>query len=489
MKIDGFRLRNARDWRTARVRNAVDAVGALAGICTARCSFCFEQNLPFNRDRSMLSSREACTRLRYMDLSTGRGIFDSARPHLEPFGNPDAVEILVSMRKRDPESLFVVTTNGSYLTSEVVEKLKAIKPILIKLSLNVADTDKRVRHMGRKSDPAAALGAPSLLREAGIPFLGSIVAGAGISIADMEKAAMFLGEEGAYGIRLRLPYVHRFMPEECSERASEESWNEILEWVDGFAEKVPFAVWAEPSQAWLPPLSPRIDAVIPGSPAQLAGLQRGDVVVRIGTESIGWRDQLRLFVQERSTPALPLEIDVARNGRQYSLAIRSEQIKLSRYPYTEALGHPSERLGIVVLPDVLVANVQRIVGAIEKHNARFSLIFCSPFSTETIERLLSDFPPFEEALTGRSTRVVEIRKPYLGGNSYLFESRFVEDYERALRDLLPQLDAPPDLLVIPQSFGSGWGIDINGRSIHELGHRMGIAVELIPWPLIYGREE
>jgi molybdenum cofactor biosynthesis enzyme MoaA len=469
------------------VDNALDALGPIAGRCAARCDFCFEHGVPFPRDESLLCQSEAATRLRHFDKARGLGLFPSARPHMEPFTNPAALAILEACRRADPTQLLVVTTNGFRLDEDAAHRIAALRPVLVKLSLNFVDPATRLRVMGRGSRPDVAIGAADRLRRAGVPFIGSVVLQPNIPRHRLEETIRFLVERDAYGVRVRLPIHHRFMHPEGSATAD---WDEMLAWVERIAASTRCPVWAEPTQAWLPPLVARVDGVVCGSPAEAAGIRAGDRVCRIGPQPIAFREELRGFLADTAEPCLPLSIHLQRDGATVETTITRTHVASARYPYTP-LGHPSERLGLIALPDVSFEQIRAIAQAIVTNNARRTVVFTSPLCTPVVRRLLFEHPAFVDALAGRDVVVADVDEPWMGGNSHLLESRLVADYERAVARLLRNgaLEGPPDLLVLPDSFGSDWGIDLQGRSLEELSHRTGVRVARVPWALVYGRED
>lgn len=487
LRVTGFRLRDNRQWRTARVNDPLDAVGPIAGRCAARCDFCFEHGLPFARDESLLDRAEAATRLRHFDASQGRALFHSARPHMDPFTNPAALDILEDCRRAAPGRLLVVTTNGFRLDDGAVRRLAALDPILIKLSLNVLDPATRERVMGCGSRPEISQGAPARLRRAGVPFIGSVVLHPAVPREALEETIRFLVEHEAYGVRVRLPIHHRFMRPEGRESAD---WDEMLTWIDRIAQSTPTPVWAEPTQAWLPPLVARVDGVVRGSPAEAAGVRAGDLVRRVGGRPITFREELRAFLSGAEELCLPLRLQLLRGDATIETEITAEHVAGARYPYSR-LGHPSERLGLIALPDVSFEQIRAAVKAILEHGARRAVVFASPLSTPMVRRLLEEHPVLAGALAGRSVSVAEVQEPWMGGNSQLLESRLVTDYERALARLTSsgELGGPPDLLVVPDSFGSEWGIDLLGQSLEHLSYRTGVRVARVPWALVYGRED
>src|SRR5206468_2667241 len=66
-------------------------------------------------------------------------------------------------------------------------------------------------------------------------------------------------------------------------------------------------------------LTPDVEALRPGSPAELAGLQDGDRVVSIEGQAIATWSQMTGFVKE--SPNRPLRFEVKRDGRLLTLTV------------------------------------------------------------------------------------------------------------------------------------------------------------------------
>ena len=46
VRVDGFRLRNLEDWRTADETSLQQNLGSLSTVCNCRCTFCYEDGNP-----------------------------------------------------------------------------------------------------------------------------------------------------------------------------------------------------------------------------------------------------------------------------------------------------------------------------------------------------------------------------------------------------------------------------------------------------------
>jgi regulator of sigma E protease len=68
-----------------------------------------------------------------------------------------------------------------------------------------------------------------------------------------------------------------------------------------------------------PLIPPRVGEVIPGTPAQEVGLQRGDLIVRINDQPVNsWEEMTKIV---RAHPDEPLVFEVQRNGKTLQLTI------------------------------------------------------------------------------------------------------------------------------------------------------------------------
>ncbi len=85
---------------------------------------------------------------------------------------------------------------------------------------------------------------------------------------------------------------------------------------------------------------PDVGKVVPGSAAERAGLQPGDLFVRIGSVDIERFEQVRAIVQ--LAPEKPLVIVVRRDGREVTLTAIPDAIEITQFGSTQRIG----RLGV-----------------------------------------------------------------------------------------------------------------------------------------------
>ncbi len=482
VEVDGFRLRDLSQWRDHQALSALDAVLFISGVCNSHCAFCFEHGVPFARETSFMSEEEVRTRLRHYSPETGVGLFASNRPQMETFLHPKAVEVLEAARQRDKESLFCVTTNGSLLDEATVERIARLQPLIIKFSLNVADEKLHRELMGLGARTRTSLAVPPLLRKHRIPFIGGIVAWPTIPFPAIEETVRTLEENEAYAIRIRLPLSHKYLRDQPNVDW-DRHWARVTEFARTLRCRVP--LYVEPVQYSTTPIVPRIDGVILRSPADRAGVHTGDVVEAINGEGILTRNESYAILQRCHDSSCSVELLVSRQGQklQFHLEPQAE----ATYPYDPKLSFRGQAYGIFHVDDFRLQHLVDVFGMIERYGAKRTLLFTSPLVAPTFELLTRSIPEFAEVRKKVTLYVDTVPESSLGGNYALLDSQFVADIAGAIRRRL-ESDPDVDLILIPNAFGSVWGIDLYGESYSRLGLEFGIPVELIDWHFPYGRD-
>jgi pyruvate-formate lyase-activating enzyme len=123
----------------------------------------------------------------------------------EPFSHPRFSEIIKMVRRRFASTSIQITTNGTGLTSSLVQKLALAGKVELILSLNSADPQVRQRLMGRH-DPRQTLEDISCLKAAGIPWHSSLVLLPHITgWEDVDNSLAYAAQNGAKTMRLLLP--------------------------------------------------------------------------------------------------------------------------------------------------------------------------------------------------------------------------------------------------------------------------------------------
>jgi hypothetical protein len=487
VEVDGFRLRDLSQWVTYSTNTAMNALTPISSVCNSRCKFCFEENAPYPRERSLMPIAEARTRLKYYSPEKGECLFPSNRNHMETFIHPKAVEIIRMARQREPDKLFWITTNGSHFTESIVEQLAELKPIIFKLSLNVSDAELNQELMGTRNRTEIAIGAPRLLQKYRIPFMGSIVAWPTTPITAIADTVSYLESFDAYAIRIRLPLSHKWLKHQL-DTDFHAHWARVAAFSHELRHQVTVPLFVEPPIYWVNPIIPEVDGVVKNSPAQRAGVRATDVVRAINGHPIRTRIHSEAILDklhmdgERS-----VDLDIERNGKPMSFRLEEASDSSDTYPYNSDYFYRGENFGIFHVEDFRLHHIQKLLDLIKRYEARNILLFSSSIVAPIFETLVSSIPEFSEQLRNVKLYIETVDENTFGGNYDVMDSRVVEDYAAVARKLLGK-GVEIDLILIPDAFGSPWGTDVFGASYIDIAMELGIPVERIDWLLVYGRE-
>jgi hypothetical protein len=487
IEIDGFRLRDLPRWVTAQATTAMNALTPISSVCNSKCDFCFEENVPYAREQSLMSVAEACTRLKYYDPETGLSLFPSSRNHMETFIHPNAVDIIEMARRRQPGKLFWITTNGSHFTEGIVRRLAELKPLIFKLSLNVSAPalNQSLMHTGKRT--AIAIDAPRLLQKYRIPFMGGIVAWPTVPLSALEETVRYLERFQAYAIRIRLPLSHKWLKHQLSVDFNRH-WRQVGELARALRSSVGVPLFVEPPIYWINPIVPEVDGVVQHSPAWRAGVRAGDLVRVINGQSVRTRIESEALLDAchlRGDREVALTVE--RNDRRMDVRLEQPPAGADTYPYSADYFYRGENYGIFHVEDFRLNHVQKAIDLIHKHRAKTAILFTSAVVAPIFETLVQNVPEFAAGLEDVELHLETIEQNSFGGNYDVMDSRVVADYRRTIRARIEQ-GVRPDLVLIPDAFGSPWGIDVFGDSVQNLAMEFGVPVERIEWLLVYGRE-
>jgi len=476
VSIDGFRLRDPEDWRSARENSLLQNLGSLSTACNCKCAFCYEDGNPdglFEKEPRFVGLDEARTRMRH--LHDGRGLFRESKGFFEPLMNPRFLKLLELVREHEPESVIDVTTNGALLTAEMVANLAALKPLIVNVSLVSADEPTRRGLMGDRR-AGTAIRAVELLRAAEIPVMGTVVPLPQQGLDDIAETIEYLDANDVRLIRVSMPGLTGRHP--MYEPGAIEAWlPQVVERVLALRTRLRTPVIISPFAYVSTSIEATVDGVVQHSPAAEAGIKIGDRLASVdGTEVVSRTHAASLL--KRATRSGVAELEIVRNGTTVHTRLEEPADDVDAYPYKprgwRTLGFPGLTFGLCLPECFHLQYLRQIHTAITSRSAGRTLVVVSPFFRELVGTLIAGLPLPE----GATLELVVPRNDFFGGTVSIGDLWVLEDIERAVRPYLESGERP-DLLVLPSSFLSRWGRDLRGVPYTELEARLGVDIAFV----------
>lgn len=430
---------------------ASGGVLALTSQCNLNCFFCSNRQNPPGVEVLRIAPRtlaQVAEALSFVDPAGPVTIGESATRVVEgePFTHPQILEVLELVRRTLPRAAIRITTNGSLLDRRAAEVLARLGNVEVCLSLNSASLLGRGLLTGDEN-PAAALKAPHLLREYGVPFHGSIVALPHVvGWADLEETVLRLAEDGARTVRLFLPGFTRLAPPALVFGPG--LWEELAVFAKHFGAGTGVPVLCEPPLVG--DLKPQVAGVMAGTPAAAVGLSAGDVLLTVNGVAALSRVHAFEMVHHAASPLL----DVQRGKEVF-------QVRLPK--------RAGERPGLVVEWDLDPALVDALAGEVRRRRARRVLVLASQLGRPLLEAGILAFGGSDLKI-----EVMAVENRFFGGSIACAGLLTVADFQEALEERWSGKRPPFDLILLPGAAFDARGRDLTGRSYRELEEKCGV---------------
>lgn len=360
----------------------------------------------------------------------------------EPFTHPEIIQVLRLVRKAYPRRTIRVTTNASLLTPEYIKELEDMGVELI-VSLNSVGFRKEVMN---DPDPERTLTMISLLNGK-VKFEGSIVALPFVTgWDDIEESVKFLKDSGAALVRMLAPGFSRNHP--LASEATSSLWGEIREFAGKVSRRHRIPVLCEPPL--LVDMEPRVEEVLPGSPARKAGIKKGDIVREVSGRPVFSRVDAFELARDSLNPRIVVE----REGAFYDMALNKEK-------YTSP--------GFVMYEDIREKTLAAWEIRSGARSGRNVLVLTSELA----------YPLVRSAVNKRELHVTVEPVPsrYFGGNIQAAGLLTVEDFLAKLEEVL-STGYVPDTVTVPSRAFDPWGRDLEGVSYRKIAETIGRPVIL-----------
>ena len=493
VNVDGFRLKNLKDWLVSSICDPIEVFGYAGSRCDADCTFCYNKGNPASLALSTLKRstteewQEMMTRLKYLSPASGLSLFPSLGTTYEVLTHPKVFKVLYQLRQKT-RALFRITTSGTLLTPERINQLAALQPVYLYLSLNSVSPSRRQKLMNDKN-PNVAINALPLLRERKIPYATVIVPWPVDSLNemldDLITTIAYADQHDSHIIQINLPGYSKYFSSENLYNLNE-VWSAIVATVRELREKTSAPIVVMPSlfeenHYERYKNSPKITGLVKNSPGERGRLKKGDEILEINELTVSSRPQARyLLAILQESEVKSAKITVKRGERTLDLTLSSGDFT---YPYTESI---DKHLGIIMMgTGFRLSYLENLRHLIDRYKAKHVLFLSSALVKPSFEQSLA-----ESSLFSSGQVKIDIEVPhnnFFGGNIFMGDLLVVQDFIDCIKSHLEQNNKRPDLIVVPSSpFNLGhWRRDLTGRVYLDIERETGIPVELLDCETVY----
>jgi sulfatase maturation enzyme AslB (radical SAM superfamily) len=253
--------------------------------CDSRCIFCSHHNNPPGINVISIGVRpleEIAETIACLSPDQVITIGESASTILEgePFTHPEFREIIIEVRRHFPVTPVEITTNGRYLTRDMIDFLEIMGNISLCISLNSSSIHGRNLLMGDTEEQSEkTLAGIRFLAKSRVPFSGSMVAMPNLTgWEDLNNTVEFLAAHKATVIRIFIPaFSSTARPDLFPD--GDKIYGQLREFIRNLSPELSSPVLIEPS--CVTDLMPAVSGVLKGSPAWNAGIRRDDILLSI----------------------------------------------------------------------------------------------------------------------------------------------------------------------------------------------------------------
>ena len=474
VRVDGFHLKDLRDWTIPLPVPCLESLGSPSTYCNLKCVFCYENGNPpnemiFSIKRPFLGVDEARARIKNYSSEESKCVAPRVAEVMEPFLNPQYLQILRMVRQKAPEEYFQLITNGSFLTEDTVAELAHLQPLEVLVSLNTANPGLRTRLMG-DPHPEVAIRGISLLREYEIPFIGGLVAWPEFPINDVEETIRFFDEHHALAIKVHLGGYSRYFPLK-KDLNFKRYWEQVIHLARKLREELRTPIVFSMELYVQDDSTPRVIGTIANSPAEKVGLKPGDVITGVGSHAVSTQFTARFYLERLKGSLMDLEIQRGKDTMKLAIKPPSE----FRYPFTKVVYENSSLSGVMIAQGLNLLDLKRLERVIGDCGAARILLLSSRIMRPIVEEQLRGLNNLDDLEL--YIEVPEHR--FWGGNIIVGDLYVVSDFVGCIQDFIKTKAFTPDLVVVPSTAFSLWGHDLRGVHYTEIERLTGARVELL----------
>lgn len=420
--------------------------------CNTSCIFCSHKQNPRNVETFRMPKMSLEDFKEVIEfLSSDRKIIigESATRIVEgePFLYRDILPLMSMIRKKFRKTAIQITTNGTLLEESAIHFLKDLGNVELNISLNCVEADKRTMVLGKNA--CRNIAEKIKLLKNNIIFSGSCVVVPGVvEREEVEEVVRLLDENGAQSVRVFLPGYSKL----SGVRQNFESIHaETVSYVNAFRNKYSLPLIVEPGL--ITDLECRIEGIIKDSPAYLAGLKHGDIILEVNGQKFVTRVAAFDRIFRLKDPVLTI--------------LREEN--LLKFKVVKPVNTSA---GLVVLFDIVPETASLVEKAVCRNKAESVLIITSELAGALVEKYLENYE-FQFTYD-----IIRAKNEFFGGTIMCAGLLTVCDIIVCVRGYLDK-HTKPDMILLPAVMFDYDRKDLVGTSIKEIERQFCIPVDTI----------
>lgn len=365
----------------------------------------------------------------------------------EPLLHKEFIDILGYIRGKYRYTTIQITTNGTLLNKELIDKLVDIGNIELNISVNCINPIKREQILGIKKNDN--IKEKIFLLKGRLKFSGSCVyIPEVLDIKDIEEIAAILSEAEADNIRLFLPgYTYKAKKIYDLDFL----YKEVHDFLMLLKPKYDIPIIIEPSI--ISDLNCRVEGIVKNTPAFIAGLKEGDLITRVNGENTCTRVETFNKVYRSANPVLTVNRD------EVSVAIKIKKMKNS----------PP---GFILLYDIDPGIIKQINDSLKRYNCNNALIITSGLAYNLLVEL------FKNSNLEFKYNIIAAKNRFFGGNIKCAGLLTIQDISDTVKEYIKE-NKMPDIIILPPIMFDNKKADLSGRNLKEIEDEFKIPIELI----------
>lgn len=484
-KVAAFGLRDLDQWVRPSQGDPYEVIASLSRNCNARCIFCYVHGNP--KDASIRlnsfsvekSRHEADVRLQY--YAEGKTLLPPTYDLEEILVHSGSLDVLESLRTVSPNDLISLTTNGYTLDDSTVERLVALDPVELTVSVNASTPAARQRVMGGRAE--LGINGVRRLHERGLRVTATLVAWPEVPIDELIQTIELVDELNVRIIDVILGGYTRLFPNPPV-FDPQHYWASTVRELTPLRRRLQHPLIIQPGMFTQSLLHPddlngaHVAGISPMSPASEAGLAIGDLIEQVNGVPVMSRPHcLSLLGTARDDERAICVLDVRREGGSPMTIELGHEAASEDYLY----GPPvNDRFGVFLeASGITVSAMRHLFRMINHADADHVVVVTSHVVRPHFEAMLRAWSFLCRAQPTRIESLVPENR-YYGGNIVLGDLFTVEDIVSSIKDYIDR-EGKPDLVVVPSaSFNyGGWLRDIRGTPFRHLQRSLDVRCELL----------